>query len=86
MKNRDFLTMANLLTRTPRAAVIPNMNVNKTPLHPAGVQPHFDKDHGEHEVTEVEEALYETAHIDYSRVSIVRLHLQRPSTPERARH
>ncbi|PKS05049.1 hypothetical protein jhhlp_008416 [Lomentospora prolificans] len=63
--------MANLLTRTPRAAVIPNMNVNKTPLHPAGVQPHFDKDHGEHEVTEVEEALYETAHIDYSRVSII---------------
>lgn len=51
--------------------MIPNMNVNKTPLHPAGVQPHFDKDQGEHDVTEVEESLYETAHIDYSRVSII---------------
>ncbi|KEY67680.1 hypothetical protein S7711_03933 [Stachybotrys chartarum IBT 7711] len=39
-------------------------NVNKTALHPGGVQPH-------REHTELEEELHETAHIDYDRVSII---------------
>jgi phosphoenolpyruvate carboxykinase (ATP) len=38
--------------------------VNKTSLHPGGVQPH-------REHTELEEELHETAHIDYDRVSII---------------
>lgn len=40
-------------------------SVNRTALHPGGVQP--GKGH-----TELEEELHETAHIDYDRVSIVR--------------
>jgi phosphoenolpyruvate carboxykinase (ATP) len=40
--------------------------VNKTGLHPAGVQP-------QREHTEIEEELHERAHIDYDRVSIVSL-------------
>ena len=43
-----------------------NHTVNKTALHPGGVQPHIPH-------TELEEELHETAHIDYDRVSIVRL-------------
>ncbi|EFY89138.1 phosphoenolpyruvate carboxykinase [Metarhizium acridum CQMa 102] len=39
-------------------------NVNKTALHPGGVQPH-------HNHTELEEELHETAHIDYDRVAII---------------
>lgn len=45
-----------------------NSNVNKTPLHPTGVQPHAEP--VEHH-TEIEEELFETAHIDYSRVAII---------------
>lgn len=45
-----------------------NSNVNKTPLHPGGVQPHVEP--VEHH-TEIEEELFETAHIDYSRVAII---------------
>jgi phosphoenolpyruvate carboxykinase (ATP) len=41
-------------------------NVNKTPLHPSGVQPHYERDH-----TELEEELHEKAHIDYDRVAII---------------
>ncbi|KAF5016907.1 hypothetical protein F66182_11263, partial [Fusarium sp. NRRL 66182] len=39
-------------------------SVNRTALHPGGVQP--GKGH-----TELEEELHETAHIDYERVAIV---------------
>lgn len=39
-------------------------SVNKTSLHPGGVQPH-------REHTELEEELHETAHIDYDRVAII---------------
>lgn len=39
-------------------------SVNKTSLHPGGVQPH-------REHTELEEELHETAHIDYDHVAIV---------------
>ncbi|PNP60382.1 hypothetical protein THARTR1_00406 [Trichoderma harzianum] len=39
-------------------------NVNKTALHPGGVQPY-------REHTELEEELHEIAHIDYDRVAIV---------------
>lgn len=39
-------------------------NVNKTALHPGGVQP-------QREHTEIEEELHEKAHIDYDRVAIV---------------
>jgi hypothetical protein len=46
-------------------------SVNRTALHPGGVQP--GKGH-----TELEEELHETAHIDYDRVSIVRNPLHRP--------
>jgi phosphoenolpyruvate carboxykinase (ATP) len=42
-----------------------SMTVNKTALHPGGVQP--VKEH-----TELEEELHEKAHIDYERVAIVR--------------
>jgi phosphoenolpyruvate carboxykinase (ATP) len=38
--------------------------VNKTSLHPGGVQPHRP-------YTELEEELHETAHIDYDRVAII---------------
>ncbi|TPX15466.1 uncharacterized protein E0L32_004446 [Thyridium curvatum] len=38
--------------------------VNKTSLHPGGVQPH-------REHTEIEEELHEKAHIDYDRVAII---------------
>ncbi|KAK5652361.1 hypothetical protein OQA88_10553 [Cercophora sp. LCS_1] len=38
--------------------------VNKTGLHPGGVQP-------QHEHTELEEELHEKAHIDYDRVAII---------------
>jgi phosphoenolpyruvate carboxykinase (ATP) len=38
--------------------------VNKTSLHPGGVEPH-------REHTELEEELHEKAHIDYDRVAIV---------------
>ncbi|VUC34316.1 unnamed protein product [Clonostachys rosea] len=39
-------------------------SVNKTALHPGGVQPHVSH-------TELEEELHETAHIDYDRVAII---------------
>lgn len=39
-------------------------SVNKTALHPSGVQP-------QREHTEIEEELHEKAHIDYDRVAIV---------------
>ena len=39
-------------------------SVNKTNLHPSGVQP-------QREHTEIEEELHEKAHIDYDRVAIV---------------
>jgi hypothetical protein len=42
--------------------------VNKTSLHPAGLQP-------QREHTEIEEELHERAHIDYDRVAIVSSHL-----------
>jgi len=42
-------------------------SVNKTALHPGGVQP-------QREHTEIEEELHEKAHIDYDRVAIVSLH------------
>ncbi|KAK3051857.1 Protein kinase C-like 1 [Extremus antarcticus] len=45
-------------------------NVNKTSLHPSGVQP-------QPEHTELEEELHERAHIDYDRVSII----ANPSVP-----
>ncbi|EFX00362.1 phosphoenolpyruvate carboxykinase [Grosmannia clavigera kw1407] len=53
----------------------PNINkmastVNKTSLHPSGVEPHHDH-------TELEEELYEKAHIDYDRVAII----PNPSVP-----
>ena len=38
--------------------------VNKTNLHPGGIQP-------QREHTEIEEELHEKAHIDYDRVAIV---------------
>ncbi|KAF2760305.1 phosphoenolpyruvate carboxykinase [ATP] [Pseudovirgaria hyperparasitica] len=41
-----------------------SQNVNKTALHPHGIQPH-------HEHTEIEEELHEKAHIDYDHVKIV---------------
>ena len=41
-----------------------NHTVNKTALHPGGVQPHIPH-------TELENELHETAHIDYDRVSII---------------
>ena len=41
-----------------------NPVVNKTALHPGGVQPH--RPH-----SELEEELHTTAHIDYDRVSII---------------
>lgn len=41
--------------------------VNKTALHPSGVQPHPPAP----EHTELEEELYEKAHIDYNRVAII---------------
>ncbi|KAL8334739.1 hypothetical protein RB598_009133 [Gaeumannomyces tritici] len=50
--------------------LIPN-NVNKTSLHPSGVQAH----RVEH--TELEEELHEKAHIDYDRVAII----PNPSVP-----
>jgi phosphoenolpyruvate carboxykinase (ATP) len=44
--------------------------VNKTSLHPGGVEPH-------REHTELEEELHEKAHIDYDRVAII----PNPSVP-----
>ncbi|KAI4159215.1 MAG: hypothetical protein LQ342_006735 [Letrouitia transgressa] len=44
--------------------MIPNSSVNKTNLHPGGVQP-------QREHTDLEEELHELAHIDYDRVSII---------------
>ncbi|KAL8699778.1 MAG: hypothetical protein Q9224_001268 [Gallowayella concinna] len=44
--------------------MISNNSVNKTNLHPGGVEP-------QREHTEIEEELHEVAHIDYDRVSII---------------
>ncbi len=55
-------------------------SVNKTALHPGGVQyvyptqqkePILTMDRPSREHTELEEELHETAHIDYDRVAIV---------------
>ncbi|KAI6082232.1 phosphoenolpyruvate carboxykinase-domain-containing protein [Hypoxylon rubiginosum] len=46
--------------------MIPNNKVNKTALHPGGVEPHQEREH-----TELEEELHEKAHIDYDRVAII---------------
>lgn len=51
----------NLSTVRKNAAVV--LAVNKTQLHPQGVQPVIEH-------TEIEEQLHDTAHIDYDRVSI----------------
>ncbi|KAL8657356.1 MAG: hypothetical protein Q9226_002005 [Calogaya cf. arnoldii] len=45
-------------------SMISTNSVNKTSLHPGGVEP-------QREHTEIEEELYEVAHIDYDRVSII---------------
>ncbi|KAI4156838.1 MAG: hypothetical protein L6R39_000970 [Caloplaca ligustica] len=45
-------------------AMISNSSVNKTNLHPGGVEP-------QREHTEIEEELHDIAHIDYDRVSII---------------
>lgn len=47
--------------------VIANNKVNKTALHPGGIEPHQE------EHTELEIELHDKAHIDYDRVAIVRL-------------
>lgn len=57
------------LIANPGCLTVISNSVNKTSLHPGGVQPH-------HEHTQLEEELHETAHIDYDRVAIVR----RPSS------
>ncbi|KAL8942187.1 MAG: hypothetical protein Q9211_001517, partial [Gyalolechia sp. 1 TL-2023] len=44
--------------------MISNSSVNKTNLHPGGVEP-------QREHTDIEEELHEVAHIDYDRVSII---------------
>ncbi|KAK4955473.1 hypothetical protein LTR28_006037, partial [Elasticomyces elasticus] len=49
-------------TALKRTLTMPQ-NVNKTALHPGGVQP-------QREHTEIEEELHERAHIDYDRVAI----------------
>ncbi|TGJ86619.1 hypothetical protein E0Z10_g2143 [Xylaria hypoxylon] len=46
--------------------MIPNNKVNKTALHPSGVEPAQEREH-----TELEEELHEKAHIDYDRVAII---------------
>ncbi|KAI0420794.1 phosphoenolpyruvate carboxykinase [Xylaria grammica] len=46
--------------------MIPSNKVNKTALHPGGVEPSQEREH-----TELEEELHEKAHIDYDRVAIV---------------
>ncbi|SPN99035.1 probable PCK1 - phosphoenolpyruvate carboxykinase [Cephalotrichum gorgonifer] len=52
----------------PSVTMLASANVNRTPLHPGGVQPHVDS---EPHHTEIEEELYDKAHIDYSRVAII---------------
>ena len=68
------------LTNHPHAMMVSN-SVNKTALHPGGVQydcPSHSEDYNlimdrpAREHTELEEELHETAHIDYDRVAIVR--------------
>jgi hypothetical protein len=46
--------------------MIPSNKVNKTALHPGGVEPAREREH-----TELEEELHEKAHIDYDRVAII---------------
>jgi phosphoenolpyruvate carboxykinase (ATP) len=53
--------LLNLVTTVKMLA----SNVNKTSIHPYGVKPHTEPH------TEIEEELYEKAHIDYERVDIV---------------
>merc|ERR1711977_424162 len=55
---------SRILTAGPDLRKMLNHTVNKTALHPGGVQPHIPH-------TELEEELHETAHIDYDRVSII---------------
>lgn len=57
-----------LSSRQPENKMV--STVNKTSLHPAGVEPHLDH-------TELEEELHEKAHIDYDRVAII----PNPSVP-----
>ncbi|KAI1748554.1 phosphoenolpyruvate carboxykinase [Xylaria castorea] len=55
------------LSRSPlKNEMIPNNKVNKTALHPSGVEPAHEREH-----TELEEELHEKAHIDYDRVAII---------------
>ena len=53
----------NQLKNYPQSTMV-TKSVNKTALHPGGVEP-------SQEHTELEEELHETAHIDYDRVAIV---------------
>ncbi|KAH8713932.1 Phosphoenolpyruvate carboxykinase (ATP) [Beauveria bassiana] len=53
-----------LQARRPDLRRMISNSVNKTSLHPGGVQPH-------REHTELEEELHETAHIDYDHVAII---------------
>jgi hypothetical protein len=57
--------LTNRRNRPNTSKMLPNSNVNKTPLHPHGVQA-YPENH-----TELEEELFETAHIDYSKVAII---------------
>jgi len=61
--------LAKVQLRTFSSKMV-SQSVNKTALHPGGVEP--TREH-----TELEEELYTTAHIDYDRVAIV----ANPSTP-----
>ncbi|KAJ8125289.1 hypothetical protein O1611_g8351 [Lasiodiplodia mahajangana] len=56
------------LSRSPlqNDKMIPSNKVNKTALHPSGLEPSREREH-----TELEEELHEKAHIDYDRVAII---------------
>jgi len=62
-QQRSNYHSSSLSSSLPHTMV--SQNVNKTGLHPAGVQPNQ-----EHH-TEIEEELHDRAHIDYDRVAIV---------------
>ncbi|KAH8163513.1 hypothetical protein CIB48_g4743 [Xylaria polymorpha] len=68
VKGPKFQQLSSGLSRSPLKddKMIPNNKVNKTALHPGGLEPAHEREH-----TELEEELHEKAHIDYDRVAII---------------
>ncbi|KAI1813851.1 phosphoenolpyruvate carboxykinase [Poronia punctata] len=60
------LTSGPSRSRPEDDKMLPKNKVNKTALHPSGVEPAHEREH-----TELEEELHEKAHIDYDRVAII---------------